>query len=328
MKYTALILTTVLLFGCNSKKEDAIDTIGSSFVTNIVDKDIPLSNSTYSNEAIEILEKHRTKLKSFLPQILASEVNIYKNTLIEIEKIPALTYTLAESNLLNDKVRKEAGVTLINKEIELNQTYFELFNELSILNLKYNSLKKDEFEDFYDAGPIVLSDEIMIKIDELVKDEDTRVELEKANNRKEMVFSAILIIPGTSACKGILGGLTQAAKAFKTGKELSSKSSYLAKGSYQLMNKEVANFISKSFKNDGIRSKVSKLGYVGPVTSATRLVTNNTANYISAEESTIVFKVIENKINGRIGDFSDGILAVHMQRVRDLIKKNAEKVKA
>jgi hypothetical protein len=318
MKYTALILTTVLLFGCNSKKEDAIDTIGSSFVTNIVDKDIPLSNSTYSNEAIEILEKHRTKLKSFLPQILASEVNIYKNTLIEIEKIPALTYTLAESNLLNDKVRKEAGVTLINKEIELNQTYFELFNELSILNLKYNSLKKDEFEDFYDAGPIVLSDEIMIKIDELVKDEDTRVELEKANNRKEMVFSAILI----------LGGLTQAAKAFKTGKELSSKSSYLAKGSYQLMNKEVANFISKSFKNDGIRSKVSKLGYVGPVTSATRLVTNNTANYISAEESTIVFKVIENKINGRIGDFSDGILAVHMQRVRDLIKKNAEKVKA
>ncbi|MBU2060320.1 MAG: hypothetical protein KKH44_00525 [Bacteroidetes bacterium] len=35
-----------------------------------------------------------------------------------------------------------------------------------------------------------------------------------------------------------------------------------------------------------------------------------------------MFKVLENKINGRIGDFSDGILAVHMQKVRDIIKVN------
>lgn len=35
-----------------------------------------------------------------------------------------------------------------------------------------------------------------------------------------------------------------------------------------------------------------------------------------------MFKVLENKINGRIGDFSDGILVVHMQRVRDIIKAN------
>lgn len=311
------------MVGCNSKKEDTLDTIGSSFVVNVVDKDAPLSNNTYSNEAIEILEKHKTKLKSILPQILASEVDIYKNTLIEIEKIPALTYTLAEANLLNDKVRREAGVTLVEKEIELNQTYFELFNELSILNLKYNSLAKDEFDDFYDAGPIVLSDEIMIKIDELVKDEDTRIELEKANNRNEMAFSALLIIPGTSTCKGILGGLTQAAQHYKSGKILAEKTSYIAKGSYMLMNKQVASFIAKTFKNDKIRTKVAQVGYVGGVAS----VGKKGLTYISPEESNILFKVIENKIGGRIGDFSDGILAVHMQRVRDLIKKNAVKVK-
>ena len=39
-----------------------------------------------------------------------------------------------------------------------------------------------------------------------------------------------------------------------------------------------------------------------------------------------MFKVLEHKINGRIGAFSDGILADNFQRVRGIIKDNSAKL--
>lgn len=314
------------LLGCSDKKEENLDTVGSSFVIDVIDGNEQFSKETYSHEALEILEKHRKDLKILLPQMLASEVEIYKSTLQEIQKVPVLTYTLKDFNIEVERIHTEAGVTLIEKEIELNKIYFQLFNELSLLDLKYDSIKKSKFNDYYDAGPIVLSDEVMLKLDELVKDEDTRIALEKARNNKELAFSVITIIPGTSACKGILGSVTQVAKKFKNVEFISQKSS-IVKLTHKIMNQKTANIIAKTFKNDKIRSKVANVGYVGFAGKSTQFVTDKASMYLSPDESNIIYKVIENKINGRIGDFSDGILAVHMQRVRDIIKKNADNIR-
>ena len=326
MKHFIKYFIFASLLGCSDEKEDNLNTVGSSFVVNIAEGTQQFSQETYNQEALQILEKHRKNLKILLPEILSSEVEIYKSTIQEIQKVPVLTYTLKDFNKEVEKIHTEAGVTLIEKEIELNKIYFQLFNELSLLHLKYDSIKKSDFTDYYDAGPIVLSDEVMLKIDELVKDEDTRIALEKARNNKELAFSAITIIPGTSVCKGILGSITQAAKQFKN-VEFISQQSIMVKLSHRLMNQKTASFISKTFKNDKIRSKVASVGYIGFAGKSTQFVAAKAPLYLSQDESNIIYIVIENKINGRIGDFSDGILAVHTQKIRDIIKTNGANIK-
>lgn len=312
------------VLSCSNKKEEkGKNTIGSSILGSEKIKDVPLTAETYSTEALEILEEHKKNLKTLLPQMILAEVEIYKKTLDQIEKKPAKSYTLDETNLLINLERHGAGQSILNKEVELNQTYFQLFNELTLLNEKYkNILTKQEFTDFYDAGPIVLTEEVMIKVDELVKDEKIRIIAEDRKENIDMALSFVAIIPGAASCKGILGGITQGAKAIKNGIELPKNAGFLAKTTKEIMNKKVANFISKTFKNDQIRTKISYLGYVPLGEKIIVGGVKKGSSYLPPDQAGEMFKVLENKINGRIGDFSDGILAVHMQRVRDIIKGN------
>ncbi|MFT5251119.1 MAG: hypothetical protein ACI87N_000090 [Flavobacteriales bacterium] len=316
------------MLSCSNKKEEReINTIGSSLLKSDVIADTTLTAETYSTEALKIMEEHKKNLKTLLPQMILAEVEIYKKTLDQIEKKSAQTYNLDETNLSINLERFNAGVSIIEKEIELNQTYFQLFNELSLLNAKYKNVFIDkEFIDFYDAGPIVLAEEVMIKIDELVKDEKIRVEIENDKENLDMALTFVTIIPAASSCKGILGAITQAAKAHKARIALPASAGFLAKNTKKLMNDKVADFVAKTFKNDVIRTKVSYLGYV-PLGEKVIVGGGEKAlSYLPPDQAGEMFKVLENKINGRIGDFSDGILAVHMQRVRDIIKGNSAKI--
>lgn len=316
-------ILALALANCSDQKINSAEGIGSSLVDTTGRNEKVFSSTTYSAEANQIIERHRIRLKSILPQMLDDEITLYRKTLAEIEKIPVLTYNLEESQQLTERIQTDAAVSLVQHEIELNKIYFELFNELSVLNLKYDYLKKGQFKDYYDSGPIVLSDEVMLKIDELVKDEDKRVLAEDKKNKQDMAFAVFAIIPGTANCRGILEGVTQAAKHYKIGKPLNVETTRIAKISYQLLNKDVSNFISKTFKNNKIRSEVSQIGYVGMTAGGIK----KGVGYISVENTNIVYKVLENKIKGRIGDFSDGILAVHIQRVRDNVKVNTQNIK-
>ncbi|MBU2060319.1 MAG: hypothetical protein KKH44_00520 [Bacteroidetes bacterium] len=266
MRLFILCLIMGLALSCSNKKEEKREnTIGSSTLGSDIAKDTTLSAETYSAEALKILEEHKKNLKTLLPQMIIAEVEIYKKTLDQIEKKSAKAYTLDETNLLINLERNGAGLSILNKEIELNQTYFQLFNELSLLNLKYkNVLTEKEFIDFYDAGPIVLAEEVMIKIDELVKDEKIRIIAEEKKERIDLALNFVAVIPGASACKGILGGITQGAKAFKYGIELPKSAGFLAKKTKDVMNRKVANFVSKTFNNDAIRERTSLVaGYGG-----------------------------------------------------------------
>lgn len=325
MRLNILFLAVFLLLSCSNKKEGRKEnTIGSSLLGSEIIKDTTLSAESYSSEALKILEDHKKSLKTLLPQMILAEVEIYKKTLDQIEKTPTKSYTFDETNLLINLERYGAGISILDKEIELNQTYFELFNELSLLNEKYrNILSKKEFVDFYDAGPIVLAEEVMIKIDELVKDEKSRIVAVQKKERIDLALTFVAIIPGAASCKGILGGITQGAKAYKNGVKLPQSASLMSKATKKLMNEQVANYISKTFKNDKIRSQTANaLGYGALVTTQSAVIVRQSSSYLPPDEAGEMFKILENKINGRIGDFSDGILAVHLQRVRDIIKTN------
>lgn len=166
----------------------------------------------------------------------------------------------------------------------------------------------------------------MIKIDELVKDEKKRVVAENKKEYQDFAFSFVTCIPVVASLKGILGGITQAAQHIVRDVKLPQSSKLIADVSYKLMNKKVAALIAKTFKNDKIRSNVAKIGYL-PIAASPINIGKKASSYLSSEQAGEMFKVLENKINGRIGDFSDGILAVHMQRVRDIIKLNSTMIK-
>lgn len=329
MKRFLAPLISCLILSCSGKKEEIADiTIGSSFVENDSITDNKLSSESYSKEALVILNEHKKKLKIILPQMILSEVETYKKALAEIEIKPAMTYSLEETNMSIIQERENTGKTILAKEIELNQIYFQLFNELSILNHKYKEILSDkEFKDFYEAGPIVLAEEVMIKIDELVKDEENRVEAENKKENQDLALSFVTCIPAVASLKGVLGGITQAAQHYARNIALPQNSKLIADVSYKLMNKKVATFIAKTFKNDKIRSNVANIGYLPMAVSPVKIVVKKASPYLSSEQAAEMFKILENKINGRIGDFSDGILAVHMQTVRDIIKLNSAIIK-
>lgn len=329
MRLLILFLATCLVLGCSDKKQEREEnTIGSSILKNEVVVDTTLTAETYSADALKIMEEHKKRLKTLLPQMILAEVEIYKKTLDQIEKKPAQTYNLDETNLSINLERYNAGISIIEKEIELNQTYFQLFNELTLLNEKYKSkLIKKEFTNFYDAGPIVLAEEVMIKIDELVKDEKIRIVAENKKQNLDMALTFVSIIPGATVCKGVLGGLTQAAKVHLAKSVLPKSATLMSKIPLKLMNNSVANIIAKTFKNDQIRSKTSKIiGNTSTIVNKGASGARYVSTWLPPDQAGEMFKVLENKINGRIGDFSDGILAVHMDRVRDIIKDNSAKL--
>ncbi len=326
MRHVIICLVICVAWSCSDRKEEKFEnTIGSSILENEGKLDTVINAETYANDALMIMNRHKEKLKTLLPQMILAEVEIYKKTLDQIEKKSAKTYTLDETNLAIALEQNKSGVKILENEVELNQTYFQLFNELSLLNEKYKGkLTKEEFIDFYDAGPIVLAEEVMLKIDELVKDEKIRIVAENKKQNIDNVLTAVSIIPGATVCKGVLGGLTQAAKVHLAKSVLPKSATQMSKIPLKLMNEKVAKFIAKTFKNDQIRSKTSNIignssTIVNKGASGTRFLASK---YLPPDQAQEMFKVLENKINGRIGDFSDGILVVHMQRVRDIIKAN------
>ncbi|PTT02251.1 hypothetical protein DBR27_11325, partial [Flavobacterium sp. HMWF030] len=94
-RLSIIIIFLFLSFGCSKKNENqTIDSIGSKFVRPDINKSTPnLTAETYSEEALEILDSHKKELKRILPEMISNEINVYKNTLIEIEKAPAKSFS-------------------------------------------------------------------------------------------------------------------------------------------------------------------------------------------------------------------------------------------
>ena len=325
--FKKIILLSLLFFSCSKKENHTIDSIGSAYVRKDIIKHADLTAEAYSAEALNILDNHRKKLKAILPHMIFDEIKLYKNTLIEIEKAPSKAFSLQETNRLIKIEGINAGKRLMKKSILLNQQYFRLLNELSILNIKYNVDNKIVFKDFYDAGPIVLNEEVLFKIDELIADEKQRSEIEEKNTQKAYVIDAInllAIITRTTKDKEFLMELTRGVKAAKNAQILETSASSLTKYSSKLFNKGTATFLATKLKNQELRDQIANQSSKTAKIAAFSIVG---LKQIQETETLQSFKAIENKMNGRIGDFSDGILTVHMQSVRDLIKLNAAMIK-
>lgn len=288
--------------------------------------------SNYLEECDAVIEKHKQRMRATLPTLINNQVNLYKNLLDE-SAIAELT-TLSDKDFQIEvfKRKQEVLEKLMESEISINIEYLDLLNELELVNSKYKSnLADKELLSFYDVPHIILSDEVLFKIQEIVADEIIN---NSALNQKE---TADMLIMGTltlmhyipeGRVRAVSAGLAFLYMMY----ENEVLSSIVPEG-------RAAGFTSDGVKQDlifDIRQKMKKENV--EISNTTEPITNKlnkkfanvTENSliqfdekdIDYEKAFYTFHLISNKLEGRIGDYSDGILSVYLQNVREVVKLN------
>lgn len=124
-------------------------------------------------------------------------------------------------------------------------------------------------------------------------------------------------------------------KLAKQGKSVPVNSSTITKETHKIMSyvgntklgASTRDKVIKSLSNEVKRQVLAERQLINAKRLGTALAVSRANELANVSPSKInrskeYFKVIENKLEGRVGDYSDGILAVHLQNVRELIKKN------
>lgn len=325
-KFTYITIIFLFLLGaCTSNSNNNNQNIqNNSFFKSTIKKEnnkIIYNKENYHQKAIDIIEDGKRELKDILPNLINEEIKIFEHTL-EGSAAQAINF----SSTLTDKNIKEihinAGVNMLEKEIIINQVYYNIINKLADLNdLYFNHFieinKEINFTDYFTANKFILAEEVAIKVDELVKAEKIRNNKERRNMGLQVGLSLVELIPGTKACSIILEGIIQGARAAKVGGKLSKNAKCFAKLTSTVLTKKTAIKLTRKLSNIQKRERVAKrLAIIG-----------GTATISQFSLTMKDFKSADNKIEGRIGDFSDGMIAVHIQELREIIKKNEALIK-
>ncbi|MDM1510158.1 hypothetical protein HX082_12210 [Myroides odoratimimus] len=332
------IANVFFLYSCSEKKSE----VKIEDYTQSKDKNIDIE--LYSQNALEILSRHKEgNLQIVLPNIIYDQVKIYDNLLVEYEKKQNYAKSDIEFLSYKEEVENLALESLLMKDIEINFAYNELLSEIEELNMAYSekyNVKLDKLNSFYDLDNIILSEEVLLKIREFSQDEKQRIKIQEKEDLQALgtdgiIMAAGLIPGGSLITKGALRGFSQGAKLAKQGKDLSANASFITKETYKIMSlagntklgvstrDKVVSSLSNEVKRQVLAERqlinAKRIGTTLAISRATELANVSPAKIKRSKE---YFKVIENKLEGRVGDYSDGILAVHLQNVRELIKKN------
>ncbi|MDM1044333.1 hypothetical protein HX004_10535 [Myroides sp. 1354] len=334
----AFFTNILFLYSCSEKK----DQVKTEDYTQSKEKSIDIE--LYSQNALEILSRHKEgNLQVVLPNIIYDQVKIYDNLLVEYEK--KQIYAKSDIEFLNykEEIDNLALVSLLMKDIEVNLAYTELVSEIEDLNIAYSkkfNISLEKLNSFYDLDNIILSEEVLLKIKEFSQDEKQRIKIQEKDDLQALgtdgiVLAAGLIPGGSLITKGALRGLSQGAKLAKQGKNLSVNASAITKETYKIMSfagntklgASTRNKVVKILSNEVKRQVLAERQLINAKRLGTALAIRRANELANVSPSKInrskeYFKVIENKLEGRVGDYSDGILAVHLQNMRELIKKN------
>ena len=340
------------LISCNKENEGNVEKLKNMLEVQKSEQKQSIEIDLYQKNSLQILEHNRNDLKTLLPNLISEQINVYKSYLTNLEKRKIQSSSKKEFEHFFETEQQKVIDSLISKDIQINIEYFKLIGELEDLNLEYAKKYKipiDSLHSFYDVPKIVLSDEVYLKIKELTEDEDTRIKLEKAKNNEDLIFSvstiALDFIPGVGAVSkifdkstNVLKNISDGFKIAKRGIKITENANRITQASYNIAKTLNKNFVGKKMSNlilgqvknhskrtglidktKGLLNKKTEQGVRKGIRAA--LIGNN------IRKSRDYFKVIENKIEGRIGDYSDGILSVHFQNIRDNIKKNETIIK-
>lgn len=343
-----LLLISILLISCNKKKSAN----KSDFGIPSEEPNMNFSQDNFSSNSIHFVNYHRKELQEVLPNSIHDILLTYKDLLVEVEKNKIYSTSANEHHKYMLQAQTKAFDSLISKDLAVNSSYSVLLQDLENLNMTYSQrycIPIDSFKSYYSLDKIILSEEVFLKIQDLLKEDEKRIVKIKRETRNEMAADgailALNLIPwggflaqvpafSKSAITQIHNGVSSASK----NKVLAEGAGKIAKLTFTLTQKSGSSKISNDAKNKIVRmiSNDAKRTVLSTnlTKSTQRLAAQNIVmsskngydelsdqqnNQRSPRE---LFKVIENKLEGRIGDFSDGILAVHLQNIREAIKYN------
>tara|TARA_R110002012_G_scaffold55398_4_gene141398 strand:- start:47699 stop:48646 length:948 start_codon:yes stop_codon:yes gene_type:complete len=307
-----------------------MESFGSS-QNEAVDSQISFSSREYNDRATKIINDGKRKLQRSIPNSINNQIGIIENTLYDIQEQPLMSFSYEETNMRVGQVQAKSIDYLLVEEIKTNQIYYEIVNELVLLNDQYFNHWQDlgktiEFEDYYEVTPIIIAGEdVLSKIDELIKDEEKRDSKEDRDLAVGVGISLITCIPGTAAAMKTLESIKKGAQFAKNSLLVAKSTNSITRITSKVLNEKTASVFTTALSNVEKRNKlainlnrVRTAGVAGEVTyNVAPFVGGASLGYTIAH-----FKSEENKIEGRIGDFSDGIISQAIGRLRNILIQN------
>ena len=357
MRKNILIYFFVLIFNSllsctESKKESKTDFRIFSEQPNFV-----ISPDNYSKNSIAYLSFQREHLQTVLPNAILDILEIYKKLLLQVDRNKVYATSAEEQKKYMLEAQSKAFDSLVSKDIDVNLSYLDLLENLENLNRTYSEkydIPIDSFKSYYEMDKIILSEEVLLKVQRLLKDDKQRtVKLEKQAKNNMIADGTILIlnlvpmggylatVPAFS--KSALTQIHNGVKNAANNKDLIDGSGKIAQISYDFVKKSGTSkfgsfprkIIVKTLSNEAKRTGIST-SLVGGVkrTAVTKSViaTRNSQNSSIDNEkipknTKEFFKNIDNELMGRIGDFSEGMITVYLQNIREVIKYNQNVIK-
>ena len=159
------------------------------------------------------------------------------------------THSFEETRNKINEIQRKTTDSILEDELKVNLIYFETINELSILNQKYIEHFKLDLSSYYEAEPLILAEDVLLKIDELVIDEKKRVKKKKRDDIVETTISlASTIIPVFPTINNISSHLSKVAKKARDINKNTSTTNNLTK----VFNSKIAPLFTNKISNSNI----------------------------------------------------------------------------
>lgn len=351
---TFLIIILNMVISCTSKQKEGSEKSIYEIYLDAPEEDFSLQ--AYEDNSINIINTHRENLQTVLKISIHDILIHYKDLLKKIEKnkIYATSHLDHENYVL--QIQNETFDSLVAKDIKVNLEYTKLLYDLEKLNHQYAKEYKipiDSLHSYFDANKISLNEEVFLKINELINEDEERTKNIEKRERNEKytdyAITAISFIPYVGPLAKIPVASKVAITQIHHGISSSMKNKALKEGAGKIAqftfnlssksgNSNFLNFPKKiidySLSNNDKRLKISHAIANGTKTfvgsKAVKTVSNN-IDPLNESNSKIkvqdLYKVIDNQLEGRIGDYSDGYTGPYIQELIDIAKMNNEVVK-
>lgn len=204
--------------------------------------------------------------------------------------------------------------------MRVNQVFYETIGELSVLNEKYISKNPTlVLADYYETKPFILAEEVVIKMEELIFDEKDRVKRQAQKDNLSLALAVASIIP-VGAITAKVGTVVNKLRTLKKGIDATEDTTkFLAKVTegFKAQIDKHNDLIEKSktvvHKSKYLANYIGKRTYHDQIENIDQKVIHKT---------TIDFKSPDNKLPGRILDFSDGVISQPIANLRLMMKQN------
>ncbi|MFI8379501.1 hypothetical protein [Leeuwenhoekiella sp. NPDC079379] len=324
-KILSLACILILISGCNTNNYNAnsLKSIGA-LVEN--ESTTRLTSADYEQEATAIIERGKSRLRDLLPNVINGQINLYKTTLEDIEAQAVLTLSYEESADNINAIRDNALQSLLKDELQVNAVYYEVVNELSMLNEHYSIVTDTTLIDYFDAQPFVLAEDVLVKIDELLGEEKGRLVRESRNVKFTLATYLLAFIPAVGQISKVVEVIIEKAKniaeAAGTVKETIG---VVSNGINLPLKTKVADYVFKELDDPNIVRDASRAIRSEGFPESASMIYNIVDNK-QLKQTASYFKSIDNKLPGRIGDFSDGILTQPIGQLRKMMQENTARI--